>query len=92
MYWKPLTQKGIIVNSIGEFIYEHPDMRDPFSIYTRWAWTVALPKNYPINSHEMILFCLEQIDGCLNKLPWSMLKELLAKEYDIEEQRMGSFG
>lgn len=92
MYWKPLTQKGIIVNSIGEFIYEHPDMRDPFTIYTRWAWTVALPKNYPINSHEMILFCLVQIDGCLNKLPRSMLKELLAKEYDIEEQRIESFG
>lgn len=88
MYWKPLTQKGIITNSIGRFIYDHPELRDPFAIYTRWAWSVALPKNYPINSHEMILFCLEQIDGCLNKIPRPVLKELLAKEDDIEERRI----
>ena len=76
---KPLGLISIIANSINDYILENPGM-EPVEAYNGWVQSVAIPRYFPMDRHDIALMALELFDTFINRCD----KESLEACRDIE--------
>lgn len=72
MTQKPLGLKSRIADSILRYAILHREYDNSVDLYNAWVRDVALYEGYHIDTHDLIVFALEQADACVR----STLEEL----------------
>lgn len=86
MNMMPLSEKGMMSNSILEFVLRHPELQNPIEAYNEWT-KIVKNRVFPWDDPETPGFCLHIFDFCLRQ-DRKILEEVHDEEMRILREEM----
>ena len=75
----PLNDRGVVSNSVGAFMYRHPELDDIIDAYNLWV-EENKDMAFPWGEPWLPQFVLELLDMCINKLSRHMVAAFYYQE------------
>lgn len=79
MSYLPLSDKGRMSQSIAGFVVQHPEFTDIIAAYNAWVTEVQW-RSFPWDETDIVPFCLNIFDVCMNKLTRKTLEDIYYSE------------
>lgn len=82
MMQMPLSDCGMMSNSIMEFVLNHPEITDVLEAYNKWVVKEQW-RAFPWDDPDTPVFCIQMFDVCMHKISRESLDEMWYEEQRI---------